>query len=206
MTRDFASKFQAFYQFLFSERVVRVRPTVLGASASSLVKTPEIFSHYSVKNFRDLNSLSSCATNTVFRSHLRPRVRVVRSNNKRKEVNWHSSQSKSAYRSWNRKLLACLSCGIYKPAYHIVGHYLCTSLPNRYLLLLVPISIDLKASKGACSARTEWCQRRWNQHWVCALCFCSRRLCSGQPAKNERFFLLDNNSCVLVLFPSVMFI
>lgn len=117
MTRDFASKFQAFYQFLFSERVVRVRPTVLGASASSLVKTPEISSHYSVKNFRDLNSLSSCATNTVFRSHLRPRVRVVRSNNKRKEVNWHSSQSKSAYRSWNKKLLACLSCGFYKPAY-----------------------------------------------------------------------------------------
>ena len=64
-----------------------MRPTVLGASVSSLVKTPEISSHYSVKNFRDLNGLSSCVTNTVFRSHLRPLVRVVRSNNKRKEVN-----------------------------------------------------------------------------------------------------------------------
>ena len=76
--------------------------------------------------------------------------------------------------------------------YHIVavGHYLCTSLPIHYLPLLVPISTDLKASKGACNARTGWCQRRWNQHLVCAPCFCSRRLCSGQPAKNERFFVV----------------
>jgi len=172
-----ASVFRPFFSI---DRIVRVRPTVLGASASSSLKKSANSSHlfcvcrgFSTKHYV-LQARRSKApsrlgywwlttTGAGKQADLVSKVSLVRSLNLSVRV---------LPLSWSDWLVPP------HPA---------------------PISTELKARKGVPSARTEWCLRRSNQHSVSSQCSCLKRLWSGPPAKSDALLTV---LCVLIMFPS----